>query len=169
MAENKEISEKVLTVLKVIGEVLLMLLYGLYCYANLLFRVFVPAPKKSLDGEIMLVWKRRQKFSYDLWKMQKRVYIHSLLIPWYVDNWIVYGDRARSGSSASQEPFENNPGLVGLEWRGKQKNCQWRKKTWSQGFCIPIGRYRSIESWRNCEKGTKSISNIHINWRLVVK
>ncbi|OXA59257.1 estradiol 17-beta-dehydrogenase 11 isoform X1 [Folsomia candida] len=55
MAENKEISEKVLTVLKVIGEVLLMLLYGLYCYANLLFRVFVPAPKKSLDGEIMLI------------------------------------------------------------------------------------------------------------------
>lgn len=58
MAEN-EIGDKVLAVLKVIGEILLVLLYGIYCYANLLFRVFVPGQKKSLDGEIMLVSLRK--------------------------------------------------------------------------------------------------------------
>jgi len=46
---------KVIDFLKGLGEFLLLLMYGVYCYAVLIFRTFVPAPKKSLDGEIMLI------------------------------------------------------------------------------------------------------------------
>jgi hypothetical protein len=63
-----EIGETVLVVLKTIGEVLFFIVYGLYCYANLLFRTFVPPSKNSLDGEIFLVLRNSKTNFYRIVK-----------------------------------------------------------------------------------------------------
>jgi len=50
-----ESSDRVMTIVKVVFDTIQILLFGLHCYINLIFRVFYPKPKKCIDGDIMLI------------------------------------------------------------------------------------------------------------------